>query len=468
MRQDILEKISFTIKQKIVDLQDDLSKRLSQYEYDRVMPKLVDLEAGFAALKMAMINSPCDSSLITQQQFLVELSNFSTVEEQQIITIINEPHFATISGPINALLMLVQTISKMFAIFFDLDSIVRSIKIDGSVAEFKFLLPRDEFSNEILNNFKQLLHITNPEIIYDYPLGALASNSSQLYQLFILQQLLSASISMTEKKDWFELQVEISNIKAENTVIKKQHRVYLYVDGENSLRYAEMTRSVADFEITRLTSLDEVDYLLYSLKEDIAAFILIESDDTLLEFINIYKKYNFTKLPDSIIVSYIGSNHLHVPLPVGLLLNNERIITSMPTTDLQSILSEKNLTINSVFSRRIRILSLEDHPAASSVLDQLLADYCDIVHIRNPLEALQFLQQDSDFDLLLVDIGLPTMCGVEFISKLTGDAMKIPKVAVTAYTQSQISLKQQGFDQLLAKPYTSRQLFQVIQHYAIK
>lgn len=462
----IVEKIALHAKQKIVDLQSDLAERLHRYEYDSIMPKIQDLEAANTALQVAAFPVKKQVEQLTLQQFLAEILVVSTTEEQQTITVVNQLVPKKITGDLTSLTFLCQAISKIFARAFDPDTVVRSFEFSDNTAVLKFLMPKHQHSRAMVEEFEHLLELP-ADAILDQPLARLAGYVCQFYQIATWIDTLEASITVGEKSYWFEVKVCVPNIVAKNYISNDNHKLFIYIDGDNAENDIDMIRSVSDFEVVALTSLDDLDYRI-ALNQDLPIIVLLESNDTLIDFIKIYQRNGLKSLPNNMQVSYIGSNYLQTPLPEGLRMIADRLITPLDQIYLHSILVPRNLSIMpESITRRLRILSLEDYSPSRAILDCLLGKNCQLVHFDDPVQALVHLQHDSDFDLLLIDIGLPNMTGIEFVQLLPVEAKGVPKIAVTAHNQNSLLLKRHGFDHLLKKPYSSQQLLHVIQHYCL-
>ena len=81
---------------------------------------------------------------------------------------------------------------------------------------------------------------------------------------------------------------------------------------------------------------------------------------------------------------------------------------------------------------------------------------------ENGRQALDILEKDKSFDLILTDINMPVMTGIELTRKVRADVSinKIPiVVATTESEQSQEQLaKKAGADDFIKKPFTAEQL----------
>jgi CheY-like chemotaxis protein len=69
--------------------------------------------------------------------------------------------------------------------------------------------------------------------------------------------------------------------------------------------------------------------------------------------------------------------------------------------------------------RRPRLLLVDDEPALLRALRRQLAGLADVVTIGSGREALELLLRDSSFDLVLCDLMMPDMTGMDLHQRLT-------------------------------------------------
>lgn len=81
-----------------------------------------------------------------------------------------------------------------------------------------------------------------------------------------------------------------------------------------------------------------------------------------------------------------------------------------------------------------KVLVVDDSALIHQMYKMVLMRYrCKVVDALNGQEALDKLEQNADCDLMLVDINMPLMNGLEFIQKVkaTGKYDKIPIIIVS-------------------------------------
>jgi PAS domain S-box-containing protein len=117
---------------------------------------------------------------------------------------------------------------------------------------------------------------------------------------------------------------------------------------------------------------------------------------------------------------------------------------------------------------KLRILTVEDDPVNQRVARQILENAGHTVDLAaNGCEALEKVSH-SDYDLVLLDIQLPEMDGVETtkqLRKLEKDRKHLPVIALTAHClpSEAAQFMAAGMDGYVAKPFQPEKLFAEIQ-----
>ncbi|TPV60833.1 response regulator [Aestuariibacter sp. GS-14] len=94
-----------------------------------------------------------------------------------------------------------------------------------------------------------------------------------------------------------------------------------------------------------------------------------------------------------------------------------------------------------------------------------------VQYAKNGLEALEKIQEsqtaNTPFDLVLMDIHMPVMNGIDCLKALRSEGIFTPVVAVTAASRKGLreSLLEQGFDNVIAKPIDRQALSDVLIRY---
>jgi two-component system chemotaxis response regulator CheY len=114
-----------------------------------------------------------------------------------------------------------------------------------------------------------------------------------------------------------------------------------------------------------------------------------------------------------------------------------------------------------------RILVVEDSTVVQSIVQRALRKYaCDVVCVKNGVEALEAIARDGEPDLMLVDINMPRMNGLELLGELrAGGALPRLRVIMVS-TEGEEHDVQRGLDAgaraYLKKPFRQDELCALI------
>ena len=112
--------------------------------------------------------------------------------------------------------------------------------------------------------------------------------------------------------------------------------------------------------------------------------------------------------------------------------------------------------------RGLRILMAEDDPAVSHVLTTVLKRRgCEVVLAEDGAAAWETLVlAERPFDVVLTDLTMPRMSGIQLVEKIFDSGRKVPVVLMTAYgsTLDGEQVKQAGFAAVLSKPLSHDQV----------
>lgn len=127
-----------------------------------------------------------------------------------------------------------------------------------------------------------------------------------------------------------------------------------------------------------------------------------------------------------------------------------------------------NLSISgSLHSVHARVLLVDDNATNRKVAGQILLKAgCEVIMVSSGQEAISVLQNDIHFDLVLMDIQMPEMDGMETTRRLKALSLASlpPIVAMTAYAMKEDRERflAAGMDDYLAKPIRAQQLIQTV------
>jgi CheY-like chemotaxis protein len=109
-----------------------------------------------------------------------------------------------------------------------------------------------------------------------------------------------------------------------------------------------------------------------------------------------------------------------------------------------------------------KILVAEDEHHIRLLVSRVLQKHGHIVkEAEDGLEALSVVKEDR-VDLVLTDLNMPRMTGVELIKEICKDETHPPIVIITAYEEYVPEACRHGATYYLPKPFTQQQLVEVV------
>ena len=113
-----------------------------------------------------------------------------------------------------------------------------------------------------------------------------------------------------------------------------------------------------------------------------------------------------------------------------------------------------------------RVLVVDDSPVNRIALTAMLKrlGITDLEVAEDGKAALDVLEKDPSFDLVLSDMWMPVMDGSELIRRIRGDGRlaHLKVCSITADVEARATYREQGFDSLLLKPVTIAKLVEML------
>ncbi|PLX10334.1 MAG: hypothetical protein C0598_10610 [Marinilabiliales bacterium] len=110
---------------------------------------------------------------------------------------------------------------------------------------------------------------------------------------------------------------------------------------------------------------------------------------------------------------------------------------------------------------KMKALIVEDEEVSDNLLTIILSEFCDtILHAQNGKEAIEISKNNTDLDMIFMDIKLPELCGYEATKEIRKFNKKVKIIAQTAYALSGDREKSinSGCDDYISKPIMADQL----------
>ena len=130
--------------------------------------------------------------------------------------------------------------------------------------------------------------------------------------------------------------------------------------------------------------------------------------------------------------------------------------------------NKKNATESTPDLSNYVILVAEDDISNFNYIDKLLKNAkATVLHAENGNQVIKLLQSNDKISLVLMDIKMPIMDGIEALHAIRKLNMKIPVIAQTAYALADeiVKLKKEGFDEYLSKPIQCDSLYEILIRY---
>lgn len=139
-----------------------------------------------------------------------------------------------------------------------------------------------------------------------------------------------------------------------------------------------------------------------------------------------------------------------------------------PVNQSETKPAENHSTLDSL-TRPLNILIAEDDEISFLYLENLLLHKnISITRACDGLEVLEKLKSTPVFDILLLDIRMPGLSGIEVTQKIRKNNRSLPIIAQTAYafTEERIKIQKAGFNDIISKPINKNELIKTILKYA--
>ncbi|MFI5162158.1 MAG: hybrid sensor histidine kinase/response regulator [Sphingobacteriales bacterium] len=134
--------------------------------------------------------------------------------------------------------------------------------------------------------------------------------------------------------------------------------------------------------------------------------------------------------------------------------------------------STKTTTASAENLAGTRLLLVEDNQLNMMVAKRILTGYkAEVISAYNGQEALNTLQNDHGFDIILMDLEMPVMSGYEAIFEMKKLYPQIPVMAFTASLVDQNMLSDligSGFVDVILKPFQPQQLLHGLRKHIVK
>jgi len=118
--------------------------------------------------------------------------------------------------------------------------------------------------------------------------------------------------------------------------------------------------------------------------------------------------------------------------------------------------------------KKLKVLIVENDEISAMLQTEIVKEHCrDVLYAVTGLEAVVACRSKNDIDLILMDINMPVMNGLEATRQIRQFNTDIVIIAQTAYslTGDREKALEAGCNDYLAKPYTQGMVREIIKKY---
>lgn len=110
-----------------------------------------------------------------------------------------------------------------------------------------------------------------------------------------------------------------------------------------------------------------------------------------------------------------------------------------------------------------RVLVCDDEVGVRESLNLILSDDYDVIFAKNGAEALDQIS-NANPDLVLLDIKMPKIHGIEVLKKMKQSKSKLPVIIITGYQSTEIAQEalKEGATNYIPKPFDSAQVLKAV------
>jgi len=110
--------------------------------------------------------------------------------------------------------------------------------------------------------------------------------------------------------------------------------------------------------------------------------------------------------------------------------------------------------------RAVSILVVDDEPGMQNFLSRALSSTCAALHVAGSVEEGEALRQRHHFDLMVVDIRLPGLSGIEWLRQLREQGNQTDVIFITAFADLEMAVEalRAGASDFLLKPFRLEQI----------
>lgn len=109
-----------------------------------------------------------------------------------------------------------------------------------------------------------------------------------------------------------------------------------------------------------------------------------------------------------------------------------------------------------------KLLIIDDKPTIAKIISVYISEQFECIYFEDPIPAIAWLQEGNFPDIILTDIHMPNMNGVEFLDYILKNELfkSIPVVILSSEdnTNQKIALLEKGARDYISKPFNPMEL----------
>lgn len=112
-----------------------------------------------------------------------------------------------------------------------------------------------------------------------------------------------------------------------------------------------------------------------------------------------------------------------------------------------------------------KILIVDDEEGIRESLKLILSDHYDLILTENGVQCLEVLENAKDVGLVLIDIKMPKIGGIDLLRKIKETYPHINVIVVTGYKSVEIAQEavRLGASDYIVKPFKSQDILKTVQ-----
>ncbi|PKO96102.1 MAG: two-component system response regulator [Bacteroidetes bacterium HGW-Bacteroidetes-7] len=109
-----------------------------------------------------------------------------------------------------------------------------------------------------------------------------------------------------------------------------------------------------------------------------------------------------------------------------------------------------------------KVLIVDDKPTIAKVIQVYIAETFECIYFEDPIRAIAWLTEGNLPDLIISDLNMPNMSGIDFLDYIKKNDLfrSIPFVVLSSEdsTSQKIDLLEKGADDYISKPFNPMEL----------